>query len=84
MSTIRRWIRANVEEDREATMVRFLNELNQDIANVVQLQHCVELEDMMHVAIKVEQQLKRKGIRSFQNSGSFASWRSNGRKDNKK
>ena len=84
MTTIRRWIRANVEEDREATMARFLNELNQDIANVVQLQHCVELEDMVHVAIKVEQQLKRKGIRSFQNSDSFASWRSNGRKDNQK
>ena len=84
MSTIRRWIRANVEEDREATMARFLNELNRDIANVVQLQHYVELKDIVPMAIKVEQQLKRKGIRSFQNSGSFASWRSNGRKDNKK
>ena len=84
MSTIRRWIRANVEEDREATMARFLNELNRDIANVVQLQHYVELKDMVHMAIKVEQQLKRKGIRSFQNSGSFASWRSNRRKDKQK
>ena len=28
-------IRANVEEDREATMSRFLNGLNRDIANVV-------------------------------------------------
>ena len=83
MTTIRRWIRANVEEDREATMARFLNELNQDIANVVQLQHCVELEDMVHVAIKVEQ-LKRKGIWSSQNPGSSASWRSNGRKDDQK
>ena len=42
-------------------MVRFLNELNQDIANVVELQHYVELEDMVHMAIKVEWQLKRKG-----------------------
>ena len=32
-------IRASVEEDREATMARFLNELNRDIANVVELQH---------------------------------------------
>uniref|UniRef100_A0A2N9H665 Integrase catalytic domain-containing protein n=1 Tax=Fagus sylvatica TaxID=28930 RepID=A0A2N9H665_FAGSY len=39
-------IRANVEEDREATMARFLNGLNRDIANVVELQHYVELEDM--------------------------------------
>ena len=58
-------IRANVEEDREATMARFLNGLNQDIANVVELQHYVELEDMVHMAIKVERQLKRKGTRSF-------------------
>ncbi|RVX14849.1 Retrovirus-related Pol polyprotein from transposon 17.6 [Vitis vinifera] len=35
-------IQANVEEDREATMARFLNGLNQDIANVVELQHYVE------------------------------------------
>jgi hypothetical protein len=47
-------IRANVEEDREATMVRVLNGLNLDIANVVELQHYVELEEMVHMAIKVE------------------------------
>uniref|UniRef100_A0A2N9IPQ0 CCHC-type domain-containing protein n=1 Tax=Fagus sylvatica TaxID=28930 RepID=A0A2N9IPQ0_FAGSY len=74
-------IRANVEEDREATMARFLNGLNRDIANVVELQHYVELEDMVHMAIKVERQLKRKGTRSFQNLGSSTSWKSNWRKD---
>ena len=47
-------IQANVEEDREATMTRFLNGLSQDIANVVELQHYVELEDMVHMEIKVE------------------------------
>ena len=47
-------IRANVEKDREATMARFLNGLNRDIANVVELQHYVEFEDMVHMAIKVE------------------------------
>ena len=67
-------IRANVEEDREATMARFLNGLNWDIANVVELQHYVELEDMVHMAIKVERKLKRKGTRSFQNLGSSTSW----------
>uniref|UniRef100_A0A2N9F1F1 RNA-directed DNA polymerase n=1 Tax=Fagus sylvatica TaxID=28930 RepID=A0A2N9F1F1_FAGSY len=74
-------IRANVEEDREATMARFLNGLNRDIANVVELQHYVELEDMVHMAIKVERQLKRKGTRSFQNPSSSTSWKSNWRKD---
>ena len=47
-------IRANVKVDREATMVRFLNGLNRDIANVVELQHFMELEDMVHMTIKVE------------------------------
>ena len=58
-------ISANVVEDREATMARFLNGLNQDIANVVELQHYVELEDMVHMAIKVERQLKRKELGLF-------------------
>ena len=44
---------ANVEEDRKATMARFLNGLNQDIANVVKLQHYVELEGMLQMAIKM-------------------------------
>jgi hypothetical protein len=47
-------IQANVVKDREATMARFLNGLNRDIANVVELQHYVELEDMVHMAMKVE------------------------------
>jgi hypothetical protein len=41
-------IRANIEDDRQATMARFLNGLNRDIANMV------ELEDMVHMAIKME------------------------------
>jgi hypothetical protein len=47
-------IRANVEEDREATMARFLSGLNRDIANVIELQYYVEIEDMVHMAMKVE------------------------------
>jgi len=39
-------IRANVIEDRKTIMTRFLNGLNRDIANVIELQDCVELEDM--------------------------------------
>ncbi|RVW89762.1 Transposon Ty3-G Gag-Pol polyprotein [Vitis vinifera] len=74
-------IQANVEKDREATMARFLNGLNRDIANMVELQRYVELEDMVHMAIKVERQLKRKRTQSFQNPGSSTSWRPNWRKD---
>ncbi|RVW90957.1 hypothetical protein CK203_044195 [Vitis vinifera] len=55
-------IRENVEEDREATMARFLVGLNWEIANLMELQHYVELEDMVHMAIKIENQLKKKGM----------------------
>uniref|UniRef100_A0A2N9F5Q6 CCHC-type domain-containing protein n=1 Tax=Fagus sylvatica TaxID=28930 RepID=A0A2N9F5Q6_FAGSY len=51
-------IRANVEEDREATMARFLSGLNRDIANVIELQHYVEIEDMVHMAMKAEAKRK--------------------------
>lgn len=40
-------IRANVEEDRETTMSRFLNGLGGEIANVVELEDYVKLEDML-------------------------------------
>jgi hypothetical protein len=53
-------IRANVVEDREVTMARFLSGLNRDIAHVVELHHYEEVEDMVHMAMKVERQLQRK------------------------
>jgi hypothetical protein len=53
-------IRANVEEDNEATMARFLHGLNRDISDIVELHHYVEMDELVHQAIKVEQQLKRK------------------------
>ncbi|XP_039055027.1 uncharacterized protein LOC120197653 [Hibiscus syriacus] len=53
-------MRANMEEDKEATMARFLAGLNFEIANVVELQHYVELDDMVHMAIKIERQQRRK------------------------
>ena len=33
-------------------MARFLNSLNHDIANIVELQHYVEMGDLLHMAIK--------------------------------
>jgi len=70
-------IRANVVEDREATLTRFLNGLNRDIANVVELQHYMELEDMVHMATKVERQLRKGHAQSAFNSGSSSSWKPN-------
>ncbi|KAH9744243.1 Endonuclease [Citrus sinensis] len=75
-------IRANIEKEREATMARFLHGLNQDIANVVDLQHYVELEEMVHMAMKVERQLKKKGS-TRTNLGSSSSWKSKWSKDEK-
>ena len=67
-------IKANIEEDREATMARFLHGLNKNIANVVELQNYVELEDMLHKAIKVERQLKERSSTKYgQNSSSSSS-----------
>ena len=58
-------IRTNVEEAREATMARFLAGLNVEIANQVELQHYVEMEDMLRMAIKIEKQLKTRGNTRF-------------------
>ena len=52
-------IQAKIEEDEEVTMARFLNGLTNDI---VELQEFVEMDDLLHKAIQVEQQLKRKGV----------------------
>jgi len=51
---------AYVNEYRVATMARFLKGLNKEITHIVELQHYVELEDMVYMAIKVEKQLKQK------------------------
>ena len=64
-----------------------LNRLNKDIANFVELQHYVELGDMVHMAMKVERQLKRKGNSKFgaaTNLNSSSSWKSSwSKKDDK-
>ena len=51
-------IRANVEKDREATMARIMNGLNHDITHIVELHHYMELEEMMHMTMKMEKHLK--------------------------
>ena len=71
--------RENIEEDREATMARFLAGLNRQIQNVVELQHYLELKDMVHMAIKIENQVKRRdstNTRSEPNPIS-STWKSN-------
>jgi hypothetical protein len=68
---------ANVVEDREATIASSHNGLNRDIAYVVELQHYEELEDMVHMATKVERQLWKGHAWPAFNSGSSSSWKPN-------
>ena len=58
-------IRLSMNEEREATMARFLGGLNHEIANQLELQQYVELEEMLHVTIKLENQFKRRGTSSW-------------------
>jgi hypothetical protein len=53
------WV--NVVEDREAIMARFLNGLNCDPMDLVELLYYIELEDMIHTTTKVERKFKMKG-----------------------
>ena len=75
-------IRAGMNEENEAIMARFLNGLNYDIRDVVELQEYVDIEDLFHKVNQVEQQLKRKGImrRSSNNNKNF-NWKDKVMKD---
>lgn len=46
-------IRAKIEEDKEATIARFIAELKKEIADVVELQHYVGMEELLHKAVKM-------------------------------
>lgn len=57
--------RANLEEDKEAIMAWLLNGLHQDIVNKVRLHRHIEFEDIVHMEITVERQLKKRGNRTL-------------------
>lgn len=65
-----------MDKDQEATMVKFLCGLNQEIQDHVEMYHYVELEDMVHMAIKVEQQLKTGGSTCIGHNSSSNIWKS--------
>jgi len=69
---------ANVEEDREATMARFIGGLKKEISDVVELQYYVEMEDLLQKAIQVEKQLKAKSNSKFPSTSSGKTdWKNN-------
>ena len=53
-------IKADVDEPVDATMARFLSGLNRDIQDRMELQEYGTMEQMLHKAILIEQQVKRK------------------------
>ena len=57
--------RTNVEEDREVIMTIFIGGLKKEIADVVELQHYVEMEDLLHKCIHAERQLTAKSTFKF-------------------
>ncbi|XP_072076494.1 uncharacterized protein [Arachis hypogaea] len=58
-------ITANIEEDTEVTMARFVGGLNRAIADVVELHHYVEIDDLVSMAMKVERQQQRRAPRGL-------------------
>jgi len=75
-------MRANIEEETEDTMARFLSGLNLDIRDVVELHEYVELDDLLHKAIRVEQQLKRKSTARRNSSNTFnQNWTNKSKKE---
>ncbi|KAF7835915.1 uncharacterized protein G2W53_010774 [Senna tora] len=66
-------IKAGIEEDREVTMARINGGLHKEIADIVELHHYVEVEDLVNMAMKVERQLYNKGaVKTY--SKSKAKW----------
>ncbi|KAI5667832.1 hypothetical protein M9H77_17685 [Catharanthus roseus] len=55
-------LRLNLEEDKDASMARFLSGLNREIANQLELYPHTTYEDMCHLANKIESQRKRSGM----------------------
>ena len=57
-------LRADIQQDREATMARFMGGLSRDTMDTLEVHHYVEMEELLHKAIMFEQQLKRRSYKS--------------------
>ncbi|XP_027155584.1 uncharacterized protein LOC113755923 [Coffea eugenioides] len=77
-------LHADIVEDRETTMARFLSGLRPEIAEVVKLQTYMDLREPVDKASKVEHRLKRRGPTRPTNTLGGSNWRSYGlRKEEK-
>ncbi|XP_024014542.1 uncharacterized protein LOC112088496 [Eutrema salsugineum] len=64
-------IKADVFEPEDATMARFLSGLNRDLQDRMELQEYQDMYEMLHKAILLEQQLRRKGTNRFTTGSSL-------------
>lgn len=55
-------IKPNVYESPKSTMAQLLSGLNREITNVVELQHYLDLKEMVYMVMKIERQLKYKWV----------------------
>ncbi|KAA0038045.1 uncharacterized protein E5676_scaffold237G001470 [Cucumis melo var. makuwa] len=70
--------RLDLDEEMETIMAQFLNGLNKEIVDKVDLQPYSDIEEMLHLAIKVEKQFSTRITRynSYKPSSSFnSSWK---------
>jgi len=61
-------MRANIEEETEDTMAHFMNGLNPNVRDVVELQEYVEFDDLLHKVVWVDTKVVHDG---FTNKISF-------------
>ena len=75
-------LKANLVEDEETTMSRFLNGLNREIADAVDMHHYLEFNELLMRACKVERSLKGRSKAPI--STSSTSWRKANNEQGKK
>lgn len=68
-------IRADLTEDGEALMARFITGLNPEIGEIVELQYYLEIGYLVEKAIKIKRQLKARRSQSYTSNTNRAQWR---------
>nr|XP_027109244.1 uncharacterized protein LOC113729114 [Coffea arabica] len=68
-------MKADLHEDSETTMARFLHGLRPKIAEVVKLQHYLDMNEMLEKAVTVERCLKRRGSARESTTYQGGNWR---------
>ncbi|XP_027157122.1 uncharacterized protein LOC113758480 [Coffea eugenioides] len=70
-------LRADIVEDGETTMARFLNGLRPEITELVELQNYVDMPELIDKASKIERRLKRRGNTRTPIFSATPAWRGN-------